>query len=59
MTPRQYPNTSKPPKDKTIPLGIRWANGTISKHRYTADQLRWTITGSPFDIANYWREDEK
>jgi hypothetical protein len=57
--PRRYPNTGKPPRDKTIALGIVWQNGMTSKHTYTADQLRWTITGSEFDVGFFWRADGK
>lgn len=57
--PRRYPNRGHPPRDKTIPLQVEWHNGMTSKHSYTADQLRWTITGSEFDIGYYWRVDGK
>jgi len=53
--PREWPNTGKPPREKTISLGIRWANGRASRHEYTAAQLRWTITGDDWDIRTFWR----
>lgn len=55
----RHPNKGKPPRDQTIPLGIRWSNGMTSRHTFTADQLRWTITGEPFDVAEFWRADGK
>lgn len=57
--PRRYANTGKPPRDQTIPLGVRWSNGMTSKHTYRANQLRWTLTGSEFDVGQFWREDGK
>jgi len=53
---REHPNRGKPPRDRTIPLGIRWANGRISKYTYTAEQIkRWTITGDDHDVKTFWR----
>jgi len=57
--PRVHINKGKPPRDATIPLGIKFAGGWTSKHSFTADQLRWSLTGCPWDISNYWRIDGK
>jgi len=56
---RRYPNRGHAPHDHSIPLGIEFAGGHIARHPYTADKLRWSITGSEFDIAFYWRLDGK
>lgn len=55
MVEKSYPNTGKPPRDKTIRLGIEFANGRTALHEYTAAQLRWTLTDDGWDIAKYWR----
>jgi hypothetical protein len=34
--PIEHANRGKPPRDASIPLGIRWANGMTAKHTYTA-----------------------
>jgi hypothetical protein len=57
--PIEHANRGKPPRDASIPLGIRWANGMTARHTYTADKLRWTITGSDFDVGHFWRIDGK
>lgn len=54
---RLYPNRGVSPRSKTIPLHIIWANGLHSKWTYTADQLRWTLTGSEFDVGQFYRAD--
>lgn len=51
----RYPNRGKPPRDKSVKLGIKFANGEESKHTFTADQLRWSITGDGWDISEFWR----
>jgi hypothetical protein len=57
--PIEHANRGKPPRDASIPLGIRWANGMTAKHTYTAGQLVWEIRGWEYDIATYWRVDGK
>lgn len=38
-----------PPGTKLV---VQFANGQIDdKHTYTADQLRWSLTGHPWDVA--------
>lgn len=46
MTPTNY----RKPRTGDTPLRVQWANGSISIHTYVASQLRWTNTGSDFDI---------
>ena len=55
--PIWHRNKGKPPRNKTIALGIRWQNGMTSKQTYTADKLRWTLTGSDFDVAYFCRAE--
>jgi len=55
MAQREWPNHGHPPRDKTVPLGIRWRNGKVSKHTYTAGQLIWRLRGDDHDIAFFWR----
>ena len=43
------PTNWRPPRTDRQ-LRVRFHNGEVSKHSYTAKQLRWTDTGSPFDI---------
>lgn len=43
----------KPPRDKTVKLLIEWANGQPARHQYTADQLRWSLTGHDYDIGRF------
>jgi hypothetical protein len=43
--PIEHANRGKPPRDASIPLGIRWSNGMTARHIYTADKLRWTLNG--------------
>lgn len=52
---REHPNKGKPPRNQTIPLHIRWSNGVVSRHTYTANQLKWELRGWPHDISAYWR----
>lgn len=40
-------------------LVVKFRNGWISRHDYTADQLRWDDTGSAFDVVAYRRADGK
>ena len=39
------------PKTGEKQLRVIFRNGEVSKHTYSAKQLRWTDTGSPFDIV--------
>lgn len=55
MAFRRWPNKGYPPRDPTVPLGIEWANGTISRHTFTAHQLVWRLRGDAHDIAYFWR----
>ena len=57
--PRVHVNKGKSPRNTDIPLGIKFANGWNARQTYTADQLRWTLTGCPWDISNFWRADGK
>jgi hypothetical protein len=34
---------------------VEWANGQEAKQPYRVDQLRWSITGHPFDVGRFWR----
>ena len=53
--PREWTNKGHAPRDKTVPLGIRWANNVVSRHSYLADQLKWNLRGWDHDIKTYWR----
>ena len=57
--PVKHRNRGKPPRDRTVKLGIEWANGMTAKHEYTAGQLVWELRGQEFDIAYFWRTDGK
>lgn len=46
MTPTKW----RAPKTGEKKLRVQFRNGEISKWTYSAKQLRWTDTGSPFDI---------
>lgn len=48
-------NRGTPPRDKTVKLAIQWACGLIDKDTFAAPQLRWSLTGHPFDIGKYAR----
>jgi hypothetical protein len=50
-------NKGRPPRDKSALLAIEWAQGWVSKWHFTANQLRWDLTGSPFDIGRYGKVD--
>ena len=52
---REHANKGRPPRDKTIPLHIRWRNGKVSRHTYTAAQLDWRLRGDDHDVAFFWR----
>lgn len=52
MTPTNW----KPPRtDKDI--RVKFRNGETSKYAYQPRQLRWTDTGSDFDVT-HWRIEE-
>lgn len=55
MAIREHPNRGRPPRDQSIPLHIRWANGRVSRHTYTAPQLKWEIRGWDHDVGFFWR----
>lgn len=55
MAVREHPNRGRPPRDQAASLGIRWANGRVSRHTYTAPQLKWELRGWDHDISTYWR----
>lgn len=59
MTPRRIRNTGNGPRDKSIPVGVEYANGMTAKQSLPGENWRWSITGHPFDIAWYWRTDGK
>jgi hypothetical protein len=51
MTPTQ----GRKPKTGDKPLRVKFANGLVSRWTYTASQLRFTITGSEWDIESVER----
>jgi len=53
--PTEHPNKGRPPRDQSVALGIRFANGKLARHEYTAGQLRWSLTGDEWDVAFFWR----
>ncbi len=57
MRPRRYPNTGRPPRDHTIPLGIIWGHGGEAKQTYTANQLDWKQADPNWRIAEFYRAD--
>ena len=44
------PTNGKKPRTQSK-LSVQWANGEESRHAYFAHQLRWNLTGHPFDIV--------
>lgn len=50
-----HQNRGKAPRDKSALLAIEWACGWVSKWTYTANQLRWDLSGSDFDIGRFAR----
>lgn len=38
-------------------VNVIWANGRAAQHAYRVDQLRWTLTGNDWDIAQFWKAD--
>ena len=45
------PTNFRKPKTGDRLLRVRWANGDVSRHTYSAAQLRWSDTNHPFDIV--------
>lgn len=43
------PTNFRKPRTERL-LRVRFRNGETSRWQYTAAQLRWTDSGSPFDI---------
>jgi hypothetical protein len=55
--PRRYPNHGRAPV-KWPPdtrIQVRWSNGQDARHTYTVEQLRWTLTGSEFEVDLFWK----
>lgn len=44
------PANGQRPSTGDAKLRVRWANGDLSRYTYSAAQLRWTKTKSPFDV---------
>jgi hypothetical protein len=53
VTPTKF---RKPRTDAA--LRVQFRNGLVSRFEYTAAQLRWTDTGSPFDVVACERADK-
>lgn len=51
MTPTNY----RKPKTGERLLRVRFRNGMVSRHEYTADQLVWKDRGWDFDITEVER----
>jgi hypothetical protein len=49
------PNPGKSPRTGERPLKVRFANGYESRWEYVAAQLRWSLTGSEWDVAEVAR----
>lgn len=48
------PNPGKcPPEARGRRVIVKLASGKLAKGDWAADTTRWTITGSPFDVANW------
>lgn len=47
MTPTNF----RRPRTGEKMLRVEFRNGWLSKHEYTADQLRWSDTGCAWDIV--------
>jgi hypothetical protein len=54
---RRFPNPGRPPSKwpADTRIGVAWANGADARHTYTVEQLRWTRTGSDFDVGEFWK----
>ena len=50
-----HPTNGRAPRTGDKPLRVKFANGRTSLHTYSAPQLRWTKTGSEWDIAEVAR----
>lgn len=51
MTPTHF----RKPRTGERMLRVQFRNGLVSRHTYTAAQLRWTDTDSDFDIIGVER----
>jgi hypothetical protein len=49
------PTHGRKPKTGERLLKVKFRCGLVSRFTYTAAQLRWTETGSPFDIIEVER----
>lgn len=49
------PTNGRKPRTGERQLRVRFRNGQLSFHTYTASQLRWTNTGSDWDIIEVGR----
>jgi hypothetical protein len=48
-------NPGRAPRTGERPLRVKFANGRESIHAYAANQLRWSLTGSEWDISEVAR----
>jgi hypothetical protein len=48
-------NPGRTPRTGDRPLKVKFANGVEARWDYTARQLRWSLTGSEWDIAEVAR----
>lgn len=46
------PTQWKPPRTGERKLRVKFRNGQVSKHTYSAKQLVWQDRGEPFDITH-------
>ena len=52
------PNTGFRPDTGDKKLRVKFRNGQVSKHTYSAKQLNWQDRGEPFDIIELSFEKE-
>ena len=52
------PTNGRKPKTRDKKLRVQFRNGVESTRPYTAEQLRWTVTGDDWDIVGVelWAE---
>lgn len=50
-----HPNQGRKPRTGEKLLKVRFANGVESRWEYVASQLRWSLTGNDWDIAEVAR----
>lgn len=57
--PARFDNPGYSPTKWQFDTMVRvvWANGRPGLHAYTVSGLRWTLTGSDWDIATFWKAD--